>query len=213
MPNIYLISTSHRARGLCNAEELLKILGAAKPEVIFEELRPEDVDAVYQGQNVEPSAIKLYRNHNSIQQVAVDRFDLSECLKNDTDRLFELVERESPDYLQLKQILEYETAAHGFRYLNSPPCEKLSQKLDEIEDEAISKSGDHNLVRDLGNWRKHNQDRERKMLENIYEYCRANTFNVGVFLVGSAHRAGIKKLLEEFSAKESDSIRWRIASS
>jgi hypothetical protein len=44
------------------------------------------------------------------------------------------------------------------------------------------------------------------MIGNIYEYCRENVFDTGVFLIGAAHKTGIE--IERCARSDADLIRW-----
>ncbi len=81
--------------------------------------------------------------------------------------------------------------------------------MSHIEDAQISALGNPNAMRVLRRWRHQSRAREGAMVASIYEYCRANTFDTGVFLVGAAHRTGIVKEIEKYATTEADRIIWR----
>jgi hypothetical protein len=100
---------------------------------------------------------------------------------------------------------------YGFGYLNSVDCATLRARLSEMEDKTINETGDQALIRRLESWRRLMQSREREMVGVIYEYCRENVFERGVFLVGAAHKMGIVKEIEEYARAEADLINWNFA--
>jgi hypothetical protein len=55
MHKITLVCSIHRENGLCNAEELLKILRTIEPEVVFEEMRPSDFASYLRWEGAEPA--------------------------------------------------------------------------------------------------------------------------------------------------------------
>jgi len=94
--------------------------------------------------------------------------------------------------------------------LNSPMCATMNARMSEIEDETVNRTRDQRLVRALKKWRHLTQGRERDMVGNIYEYCRENVFDNGVFLVGAAHRTGIVKEIEKYAGAAADLINWNL---
>ena len=47
MNNITLICTVHEEKGICNINELYKIIERINPEIIFEEINPSAFDEYY----------------------------------------------------------------------------------------------------------------------------------------------------------------------
>ena len=115
MRNLTIVFTGHRENGLCNAEELLKILKSIEPEVIFEEFRLSDFDILYERGNVEARAIKKYQEFKSFQQISVDRINTPETFRVEIDKVFDYVERASQDYRELKLVETENARQHGFR--------------------------------------------------------------------------------------------------
>jgi len=48
------------------------------------------------------------------------------------------------------------------------------------------------------------------MVGKVYEYCRENVFDIGVFLVGAAHKTAIVKEIERYAGAEADLIAWKL---
>jgi len=218
MHKITLVCSAHRENGLCNAEELLKILRAIKPEAVFEEIRPSDFDSYRKHgtkRSLEAQAITRYREFKSFQRVPVDRYDMPENLlaeiKRDFDCVFDCVAQASQEYQLLDGKNDNGVHRCGFQYLNSVAFATLTARMSEIEDEIISKTGNQDLNRGLERWRQLNQSREMEMVGNIYEYCRKNVFDTGVFLVGAAHKMGIVREIEKYANTEADLINWNFA--
>jgi hypothetical protein len=207
MRKITLVCSSHREKGLCNAQELLGLLRAIDPDVIFEEVRQSDF-AIYNTGTLEGQAATRFLALKSFQRVPVDRYDLPPNFRALTDSVFDCVEQRSYEYLFLQDQSESDTHLHGFMYLNSAAFAKVMTRMSAIEDETIKSQGNPELLRALATWRQVIQGREKAMVENIYRYCRDNIFNTGVFLVGAAHRSGIVKTIEESSHPEADLIEW-----
>jgi hypothetical protein len=57
-------------------------------------------------------------------------------------------------------------------------------------------------------WKETNDLREKAMMENRQKYCRENTLDKGVFLVGAAHRQAVIDLSRAQSAIDSTGIQW-----
>ncbi len=215
MHKITLVCSGHRESGLCNAEELLKILRAIEPEAVFEEIHPSEFDFYYTYGSVEAHAITKYREFKLFQSVPVDRYEMPENLlaeiKRDFDCVIDCVAQASQEYRLLNEENDNSVRRYGFQYLNSVAFATMTARMSEIEDETISKTGDQGLIRGLERWRQLIERRELEMVGNIYEYCRKNVFDTGVFLVGAAHKMGIAKEIEKYASTEADLIDWNFA--
>jgi len=212
MHNITLVCSGHRESGLCNAEQLLKILRAIEPEAVFEEMRPSEFDFYYTHGSVEAHAITRYREFKLFQPVSVDRYEMPDnllvAIKRDFDCVIDCVAQASREYRLLNEENDTSVRRYGFQYLNSVAFATMAARMSEIEDEIISKTGDQGLIRGLERWRQVIQRRELEMVGNIYEYCRKHVFDTGVFLVGAAHKMGIVKEIGKHSSTEADLIEW-----
>ena len=212
MHKITLVCSGHRESGLCNAEELLKILRAIEPEAIFEEMHPSAFDFYYTHGSVEAHAITKYREFKLLQLVSVDRKEMPDnvlvAIKRDFDSVIDCVAQASQEYRLLNETNDNSVRRYGFQYLNSVAFATMAARMSEIEDEIINKTGDQRLIRGLERWRHVIQRRELEMVANIYEYCRKNVFDTGVFLVGAAHKMGIVKEIGKYASTEADLIDW-----
>ncbi len=205
MHKITLVCSVHRENGLCNTEELLRILLAIGPAVVFHEIRPSD------HWSLEAQAVARYREFRSSQEVHVDRYEMPVNfleIKKDVDRALDCVAQRSEEYGVLEREIASSVNHIGFGYLNSPAFATQSAKMSEIEYETIIGTHDQGLIRALQWWRHVIQSRDLQMVGNIYEFCRTATFDVGVFLVGAAHRRGIEKEIEKYASVEPDLISW-----
>lgn len=213
MHKITLVCSAHRENGHCNAEELLKILRAIEPETVFEEMLPSQFDLYYAHGSVEAHAIARYRAFKKFESVPVDRYDIAEnllaAIKRDFDRVFDCVARASQEYRLLEEESDERVQENGFRYLNSAAFAQKSERMCEIEDTIVAESGDPDLIRGLEKWRNLIQRREAAMVSNIYDYCRRNVFETGVFLVGAAHKTDIVKKIQECASMEAGLIEWK----
>ncbi len=206
MHKITLICSAHRENGLCNTEELLKVLLAIEPAVVFHETRPSD------HWSLEAQAVARYRRLKPSQQIYVDRYEMPvnslSDIKTDVDRVFDCVAQRSEEYGRLEEEIASSANRIGFSYLNGPACAAQFARKSEIEYATITGTHDQSLIRALQWWRDANQSRERQMVGDIYEFCRRNAFAIGVFLVGAGHRVGIEKETERYASSEPDLISW-----
>jgi len=209
MHKITLVCSSHRENGFCNAGELIKILRAIEPETIFEEIRPSDLD-FYNKRTVERLAVTRYREFKSFQRVLVDRYDMPQDLFAEAQRVLDCVEQTSQEYLILRDESENTAYQYGFNYLNSVAFAEARIRMSEIENRIINDTGDLGLVRGLEMWRHFNQRRETEMVSNVYKYCRENIFDIGVFLVGAAHKTGIVKAIEKYDGTDAELVEWKL---
>jgi hypothetical protein len=212
MRKITLICSAHRQNGLCNSEELLKILRELEPEVAFGEWRPSEFDVYYQRGTLEAHAITKYREFKPFQAVPVDRFDMSDRqlakFKRELDFVLDYVAHASQEYQILEEENDHNVRQHGFRYLNSADFARRRARMSEIESGVIGGANNQELLGVLATWRDFTDRREVGMVNNIYEYCRQNSFVTGVFLLGAAHKTDIVKKIGRHNGKEPDLIEW-----
>jgi hypothetical protein len=209
MCEITIVCSAHRERGVCNLEQLLRILRTIEPVTVFEEVRPSDYDW-FNTRTLEGRAVTRYGEFRAFQRVPVDRYDLPENLYVGMEKVLDHVEETSHEYFVLREQSEAFTHLQGFSYLNSVAFETVRTRLTEIEDRTISETQDQRWTRMLQMWRDVIQRRETEMVRNIYEYCRENVFDTGVFLVGAAHRSGILKAIEKHAGAEADLVHWKL---
>ena len=213
MRRITLVFTVHSEKGLCNEAELLKILEELDPEVVFEEVRPEDHEWLYRNESkhsLEMQAISRYRKIKPILQVPVDGFSIPIGFKAGVDELFDFVESNSKRYCEAFSSVNQMAHHRGFKYLNSLEHIEMRNGVDESFEEAIAKSGNVRLKKLLSNWYGQLRQREHSMLEGIYAFSRQHSFSRGVFLVGSAHMSYFVKSIENRVSEELGLIEWRI---
>ncbi len=217
MHKITVVCSSHRENGSCNAGELLKILRAIEPDTIFEEVRPSDFDSYCKygiRSSLEAQAIARYLEIKPFRRVPVDRFDIPKnrlvATKREFDGVFDYVEQSSREYQVLNEENDKSVCQYGFSYLNSVAFATVMTRISEIEEETINETGNQGLIRALERWRHLIQRREREMISVIYDYCRENVFNTGVFLVGAAHKMGIAKEIGHYASAEADLIEWKL---
>jgi len=164
---------------------------------------------------MEAHAITKYREFKLFQPVPVDRYDMPQNLiaeiKRQTDCVFDFVEQTSQEYRLLNEANDNSVHRDGFNYLNSVACETMMARIREIEERAINGTGDQDLIHGLKRWRQFTQKRESEMIDNIYQYCRENVFDTGVFLVGAAHKTDIVKEIEKHASTEAGLIDWNFA--
>lgn len=201
MHKLTIVCSVHNANGKCNVEQLVKILQAIGPDVIFQEILPSH------DWSLEAQAAAEYRKFKLCQQVYVDEYKTpadAAGIKRHLDSGFEYVAEISEEYRPLEKEIELRTRQYGFDYLNSADFEKANAQMSEIEDEIMGgKAGDA-----LRWFRQFMHRREIEMMRNIYAYSRENAFDSGVLLVGAAHKTGIAKKIESFDGKEPGLITW-----
>jgi hypothetical protein len=209
MRKITLLCSLHGGNGLCNADELLRVLRVIDPEVIFGEV-PQSDRSFYHPRSLEGQAVTRFLELKpSCQTVRVDQYDMpSPAFRTITDAVFDFVEGRSQEYQQLIDQRDHATNQRGLAYLNSHVFNDLMTRMLQIEEEAVKASGNQDLIQGLTQWRRVNQERENAMLENIGRYCRENVFEKGVFLVGAAHQVGILKAIKENAVTDSRPLAW-----
>jgi hypothetical protein len=118
------------------------------------------------------------------------------------------IRRFSPEYRRLMQWDDDCIREHGFGYLNTEECSRLWLSVYKEMLSTIEWLKDSSLLAPYESWMETNNLRENAWIENIQKYCRENTFEKGVFLVGAAHRQPIIEKSRKQTAADSTRIQW-----
>lgn len=213
MHTITLVATVHKERGLCNSNELLKIIEVTTPEVVFEEQSPGNFSAIYNGSEsdtLETKAIKKHLQKHPIKHIPVDKDNteyLNNGFKNDMDELFNIfaiVEDYNKIWYQ-RNVLTYK---YGFPFLNSEYCAVLFEYLNQMEVMILKIQNNERLSHLHKVWLDIHHKRENEMINNIYEFSLKNKYDRALFLVGAEHRKPLIEKIQKFREKESIELNW-----
>jgi len=210
MHNITFISTIHKEAGKCSPDELHLIIQQIRPDVIFLEAL-EDTYSEYQkhifenfgvfNDKLEIAAIQQYSNHASFEYVPVLDSGLTDSFDNKYNS--PCMDRD-PELNEILYKLETQTQELGFKFLNSLECIELNELMRERESQLLAGSEvDAAAKADIDSY-------ENSMIRNIYNYCKINQFNTGIFMVGSAHRKSIIEKIEKFRLEDDVCINWKL---
>ena len=204
--NITFVSTVHKERGKCNADELYEILEQLKPEVIFLEAI-EDTYSDYDKtlfytwgvahKKLEIAAIQKYNNNKTVEYVPVLDAELPTAFYEKYDIVTKQVALQ-----KLLDECDYLVRNDGFKFLNSDDCMKRHEEMRELENRLLS-NDELKLESDAGI-----NAYEDAMIRNIYSYSKSNKFNTAVFMCGAAHRKSINDKIEKMKEKENANINW-----
>lgn len=215
MYNITLICTNHKEHGKCNSNELYKIIERINPELIFEEIPPFRFDAYYKEQSIstlETNAIKKYSQNHKIGQCPVDDYDLTKIDKKDIDcmKRFNTIFNNNIEYNSLAEERDFWTYQHGFMFLNSKQCDELFDRLLIIEETIIKNINDEYLSYVFKLFDELMNNRENKMISNIYNYSKEHSYDKAIFTVGAGHRKSIIKKIEKYETQEKIKLNWML---
>ena len=213
MRRITLVCTAHREIGKCNEHELVKILLAVGPEVIFEEIRPGDFESSYADEskyNVEMRAIKEYLKVRKARQVPVDDYETPEGFGSYMRALEEFVASRSGAYRDAIDEMSRKQFELGFSYLNSSAFISSIKESERLYQEAVYKYGNDLAKSKLAEWNDQIRKRDASMLESIYRFCQRTDFMEGVFLVGAAHMSSIMDGIERRMKDQPTVVTWRL---
>lgn len=213
MGRVTLVCTVHHEIGKCNVQELVKILVAVGPQVIFEEIRPDDFESFYTDESkctVEIRAIKEYLKGRKARQVPVDDYETPEGFGPYMRALDDFVESRSSAYCNAMDEMHKQQAELGFSYLNSSAFASSIKESERLYQEAVSTYGNDLARSKLSEWNDHTRKRESSMLGNIYRFCLQTNFTEAVFLVGAGHMSGIKKGIERYAKDQPNLVCWRL---
>ena len=212
MGRITLVCTAHREDGKCNQHELLKILLALAPEVIFEEIRPGNFESLYSDASkysLEMRAIEDYLKVRKARQVPVDDYEMPEDFGPHMRALEEFVASRSGEYADVMEEIFRKQFELGFSYLNSSEFISSCKESERLYQETVYNYGNDLAKSKLAEWNYQLRKRDTSMLENIYSFCRRIDFMEGVFLVGAAHMSSIMGGIELRMKDQPPIVTWR----
>lgn len=215
MITVKVVCTIHEEVGLATVSELAGILGSVEPSVIFLEVPDAAIEDFYVTRirgNLESKAVARHLDNHQATLVPVD-------IPTPDREFFEdwayLQGRVRSASLELRQLMSQDRAhveTYGFRYLNSRYCDQYwAAAYDEMR-RTIESLDESRLLDIFAAWVETHALRERVMMERIREYCRANDFSKGLFLVGSAHRRALMEMATASHASESAHLNWDFVS-
>jgi hypothetical protein len=214
MFNITLFCTTHGVAGNCNVSELYKIIVQLEPEVIFEELPPCLFDEYYKDMtkdNLEVNTIKLYLSNHDIKHIPVDLDAImSQSFWDEIKYMVEQIERKNSKFCRLCDADSQYTRRYGFNYLNSIYCSNINKDKYEEMETTLKMLNNKKLSEIYETWNNIHEKRENEMIINIYNYCKENIFDRGLFFIGAAHRESIIAKIKKYNENETEllNIKW-----
>ena len=208
--NITLIGSYHANKGICNHNELYKIIERINPEVIFEEKPSSFHDVYYKDKsksNLESDAINQYLENNTVIQIPVDNEIIPpDTFFNKSKYMYDQIEKRSRIYRNLIDTNAFIISQSGFRYLNSIECLNYYIALENEIEETLKFIGNDDFYPIRKSWLDWVERRDNVMMSTIYNYCKENKFNTGLFIVGTAHR---KSIIEKIPVYNNEiKINW-----
>ncbi len=214
MHNVAVIFTQHESNGMCNSDELFKILWSLQPDIIFEEIGYEAYDLIYVQQirtKLESTAIMLYQFTKDVEYLPVDTFVHPDGYYRGLNHLLDTIEKylkKSERLTRAFNQLKYQSQAVGFPFLNSDPYDTLMDELESEENLILAEIADDNLNQ-LAHLRNEvNSKRDEVIIDNIYKYGEEKAFQTGILLIGAGHRRSIKKKLDKIEPRYGVEIKW-----
>ncbi|WP_299368281.1 hypothetical protein [Winogradskyella sp.] len=210
---ITLIGTTHKEKGLCNSNELFKIIDEISPDVIYEELPPDHFREFYQKHvknSLEAKAINKYVQKKPIPHIPVDIKSigvLDAKLKNKISNTLSIFDN-NPDYLNLIYQHKILTHKHGFPYLNSQECMNLFDHIELLEKNMVKQINEPELSKTYKLWKDLHEKRENTMLKNINDYGMKFKPKNALFLLGSAHRKSIIEKVKNDYNRNVENFKW-----
>lgn len=213
MFKITLIASVHIERGICNSNELYKIIERVDPEIIFEEISPNGFARIYEGSRsytLETNTIMRYLQKHTIAHFPVD-LDRNELInirfKKDIVEMFDIFDH-SPEYKDLSIQHEIFSESLGFAYLNSIECRVLLERIHFLEEDILRMINHVKLFQTYKDWMDINDKRENDMIKKIYSYSALNKYNRALFLIGAEHRKPIMDKMSKFERINKPELNW-----
>lgn len=211
MYNITLICTEHEEKGICNLDELYKIIEKINPEIIFEEIPPSFFDAYYKDKNknnLETNTINKYLESHQIEHIPVDYYNIPSSFDADNGYMFKHIAAINFEYRNLFERHSSNVKRYGFKYLNSIDCINFFNELYNTMEKALQKINADKLFQTYKLWNDVMEKREYEMINNIYSYSKEHRFNRGLFFIGAAHRESIINKIQKHAGTEYVKLNW-----
>jgi len=208
---ITLIATSHNDNGMCNSNELYKIIEQIKPDIIFEELHIDLFDEYYKKfslNTLETNAINLYLRQNKIMHIPVDRYDLSVIKQEYFNPIYKAIDQVNPYHSMLWSMHIDLAEEMGFKYLNSDLCTSILELKRFWVEKVLNEINNIELSHRYKKWIDNQENRENEMIKNIYNYKDLSNYSNGLFWIGAEHQKSIIKKINEYESKENLKLNW-----
>ena len=214
MRKVILIATVHKNRGICNSNELLKIIKRIEPEVIYEEVPPSKFTAIYEEgtriDSLETATIKRYIQNHPIPHFPVD-LNIDELIEREfrieVKKMFNTFDQYQE--VQLMRLRHEElTEQLGFSYLNSEKCIRLFEHLHFLEEDILKMFNDEKFSKIYKNWLANLDKRENEMIKQIYSFSSEYNYERALFLVGAEHMKSIMKKISKFEENNKSNLSW-----
>jgi len=225
MFNVTLIGTFHSESGICNSDELYKILENIKPEVIFHELPThlsefcysEKFDIVYNNKHTQkqvialmPLEMKCIKRYKQNYDIIIAPIDIDTILKNEEINYMLEAFSNDENYINIENEQKALIEQEGFHFLNSNKYLELEKKKELIEKDILE-SDKHKdslqIIYKRFQTEQHDK-RENAMIQNIYNYSRGNPYKQAVFLVGVGHLKTIMTKIDEYQTSSKIQLNW-----
>lgn len=229
MKNITLIATIHTENGKCNSDELYKILEDVNPDVIFDELPKHFYDMYYGDSSdnyyannillnrrvpeipLEVKAVKKYIQNYESKIIPID-IDLRQNLSEYNDEISFLFQKflNDEDYQKLDSENEVLIRNKGFQFLNSNSFLDFLERKELLERSIMDSDPEKDRLINMYKIFKELQhgNREKTMLQNIYNYSEESDYKQAVFLIGAGHKKSIMKAINEFENQSEFILNW-----
>jgi len=231
MHNITLIGTTHSKNGLCNSDELYKIIEEIEPNVIFDEL-PSHFSDMYYSESfdtyctnsimlgrpmpivpLEVKCVKKYKQNYSIEIIPVD-IDNRQKLSEHQEAISSIFLKffRNDDYKKLDNDIDILAAREGFQFLNSDHFLELLEKRECLEKTILESEIYKKRLLSIYNLfhLEQRENRENVMLNNIYNYSKANEYNQAILLIGANHRKSIMQKIGQYQKLSEIKLNWTI---
>lgn len=228
MHNITLIGTAHTEKGLCNPDELYKILQEINPNVIFDELSsnaacmfygdcfdPFSCNSILLNQRppvpLEVKSIRKYKQNYNVEIIPVDTI-VGQSPHNKEFLLMFHTFFNCEDYKKLDNEKEILIAQNGFPYLNSDDFLDLLKRKTIMELNIIESSPKKDRLLEIYRLFQEEQvdRREKEMLWNIYNYSKEHQYSASVFLIGAEHTRSIMSKISEYEKISETNLSWNL---
>jgi hypothetical protein len=211
--HLTVVLTAHRDAGLCNEDELLRILRDIDPGVIFEELSSASFRCAYGDMSMntlEVRAIRRLLKEKAILHFPVDEIGPPVGFRERMDSLLDYVETDSLEYVSAVEEAKWKAAQLGFGFFATAEFAELSALARHALAKSVTEANSDILMEALSTWNDLMQRREEAMVSTVLSEIHKNPERKAAFLVGAEHRKTIVDCLAKRSKTALVDIAWSL---
>jgi DNA-binding protein Fis len=84
----------------------------------------------------------------------------------------------------------------------------ITEEINDAIDKGLQKLNNDKLFETHRIFKEVNGKRENEVLQNIYDYSKANSYDRAIFTIGAGHRKSLLKKIKNYQISKAFSLNW-----